>query len=153
MIFLSFCPSLFSSAASTQLSPPLPRNKKSCPARGSCRQLHEYGFLRYFMKPLKAEIGFYVFQAFPDGFRHGGFFLLRIVGAGIQNLSRRVRHMNCGSRPGIRRNHDSPVPTSGRKTCSGPLRKPCPWEAWAFDEVPASSGAFAPRRESGSSGR
>ena len=35
------------------------------------------------MKPLKAEIGFYVFQAFPDGFRHGGFFLLRIVGAGI----------------------------------------------------------------------
>ena len=26
-----------------------------------------------------------------------------------QNLSRRVRHMNCGSRPGIGRNHDSPV--------------------------------------------
>ena len=61
------------------------------------------------MKPLKAEIGFYVFQAFPDGFRHGGFFLLRIVGAGIQNLSRRVRHMNCGSRPGIGRNTIVPL--------------------------------------------
>uniref|UniRef100_UPI003FD8A6EE hypothetical protein n=1 Tax=Akkermansia muciniphila TaxID=239935 RepID=UPI003FD8A6EE len=31
MIFLSFCPSLFSSAASTQLSPLLPRNKKAAP--------------------------------------------------------------------------------------------------------------------------
>ena len=29
MIFLSSCPSLFSSAASTQLSPLLPRNKKA----------------------------------------------------------------------------------------------------------------------------
>ena len=48
------------------------------------------------MKRLKAEVGFYVFQAFPDGFRHGFLFLRRVVGAGVQDFSRGIRHMDGG---------------------------------------------------------
>ena len=61
------------------------------------------------MKRLKAEVGFYVFQAFPDGFRHGFLFLRRVVGAGVQDFSRGIRHMDGGARLGAGRNHNGSV--------------------------------------------
>ena len=61
------------------------------------------------MKRLKAEVGFYVFQAFPDGFRHGFLFLRRVVRAGVQDFSRGIRHMDGGARLGAGRNHNGSV--------------------------------------------